>query len=433
MKTIAAALACVPIFLGTSAYAFESNVLVIAGGADATRHENVSKLAFDVAQRFGQKALIATNKKWEWLPGQQFLPADSGAQMGMAFSFFGSARNPEKFSSAISLVFINDHGGASSLQDGPIASTIVLGNGELWSGAELSKQIKQSLLNQKYVRLVGIQCYSGGLHEISFENENTCSASNTDFASVSNSDPKISAYGKGFWEEIRNPRLDLDGDGKVNLMEAHFAGALSDTLNEGKGQTSSMAYVDKVLAHGPYRYSLFNEPPAKQVLNGETTLAIAGTPKGIAEGEMCKIDPKANFLELIGLINGVDTILSHSNPFEMKGAPSGPLAPIYASMREKWLKEQPRMVATLIQAQKDTNELKTKWKSLSKAEQLNQNGTYTKKFEEIDDHKNQALAPMYLFWRFAEYAKNLEEFESVASPEQKQKLSRLLACELAPL
>ena len=55
-----------------------------------------------------------------------------------------------------------------------------------------------------YIRLVGTQCYSGGIHEISFNRKNTCSASTTTWGSTSRSWPKINAYGESFLKEIES-------------------------------------------------------------------------------------------------------------------------------------------------------------------------------------------------------------------------------------
>ncbi len=125
----------------------------------------------------------------------------------------------------------------------------------------------------RYIRVVGVQCYSGGSLNALFDTKirNVCGAASTNWLESNQSFDDMSAYGKAFLNEIRH-RDFSQVSAKPSLLEAHIAGLLRDPMNGGLAQSSSLAFVDYVLREGAYSPSYIAEATAaSQAAQGSGT------------------------------------------------------------------------------------------------------------------------------------------------------------------
>lgn len=337
-----------------------------------------------------------------------------------------------------SLIFINDHGGAPVSNDDPASATISLGGQIDLRTQDFGDFANLKLSDQKYVRLVGIQCFSGALHEVSFQNENTCSATSTDFSVTNLSDERISLYGQGFWYAAnsatyeRSP-ADLDENGEVSLLEAHYAGMVEDTNNEGRGQTSSMAFIDKVLKQGAYdptnveRHGFFDFNYSKIRMNPPPTFGV------IEEKEPCKLNAQSNLTDLIKVQNMVDATLNHGSLLEESAETLGPLLPFYKKMRERFQDYERQLSAGTDAYLEKDRQLRKEWEALNPLEKIFKHGEFEEKFEALRWKAVQDNIALYSFWKFAEYMRKTKEFLTKATEDQKKTFRRLVDCENAPL
>ena len=158
-------------------------------------------------------------------------------------------------------VFITDHGlnGATPLSSGINVARTNRQNFKdpkdyLYSHQALLDDLTKSVPAGASVKLIGIHCFSGGLHEVAQKLPKACSvASSTyDRSTVSPVDGTMNVYGDAFLSETRLHHFDLNGDGKTSLMEGHLAALSKDSLNLGRQNLSSFDYVLKTLKEGPY-------------------------------------------------------------------------------------------------------------------------------------------------------------------------------------
>ncbi|OQW47228.1 MAG: hypothetical protein A4S09_15660 [Proteobacteria bacterium SG_bin7] len=157
-------------------------------------------------------------------------------------------------------IFINNHGGSPNSLKDPKSAAVLLYKDPLniltrtpkITHTELEGLIQKYVPKSTKVNLVGIHCFSGALHHISFSGPNICSSSSTDFKSRTNTPEETNAYGRGFWNELENKNFDLNKDGKTSLYEAHLSALSHDPYNNGKGELSSITFVSSVLGEGEY-------------------------------------------------------------------------------------------------------------------------------------------------------------------------------------
>ncbi len=277
------------LFILCSKLLANSDLIVIAGNANQIRYANISKLWYNSFKLEGNRLIYANPtsyellNKWRFVDSADFVLFNNKNQLGdfpskntkQGQSFYNELISKTKeFPKDPLVIFINDHGYASNGlerdEDGSFSSDIPIVMNPLDSGIdmgeanlshrELSEYISKTHSSRKYVRLIGVHCFSGGLHSISFKNPNTCSASSSDWLTVSHSTPVINLYANAFVNEKdllpNEKQFDFDKNGKTSLMEGHLAGLSYDPVNFGRGQISSFAYVDSVLKKGAYDPSL---------------------------------------------------------------------------------------------------------------------------------------------------------------------------------
>jgi len=227
----------------------QSQLLIISGGSllDGSVFKDEIKDVYELnADGMNKEVLFAAaTGDWNFAPLSEQLPATSTADVEAQIKTAASRLQPEDTLT----IYLNDHGDAPTSATDAISGSVVLYGRDLslfppeLKDTELLQMIAQDVPEGTPVKIVAQLCYSGGLNEIAFALPNVCSATSTDFRSMGYVKTQ---YSHGFWAQA--------SQGK-SLLESHFAGLLADTYNQKRGQTSSMAYVDKVLHEGPYNPS----------------------------------------------------------------------------------------------------------------------------------------------------------------------------------
>lgn len=269
------------IFLGivlvsVAARALESDVLIVSGYTDLRQFYGVSSNFHQVVAAspasikspskttviagFGQVAEEAGPRQWE-SAFPNFKEIRTADQLNQGIADYVAATSK---SSKPGFVVISDHGTAPlrtrDVEKDPLTGSITAPVGDL-QHSRLAETLEANWKSGQPLRLVGLQCFSGGLHHIAFSNPNVCAASMTswrekaygaDFEDSMDSS-KGRGYQQAFAREIADRNYDLDGNGKTSLMEAHVAGMFADRANYGRPQTSSMAYMDLLTRQRGYR------------------------------------------------------------------------------------------------------------------------------------------------------------------------------------
>jgi hypothetical protein len=333
-------------------------------------------------------------------------------------------------------IFVNDHGDPPSSENSPITSSIVLyspTNGfrpspPKLTHAELAEILSKYIPPSVHIKLTGIHCYSGGLHDIAFKLPNACASSSTDFRSITDTTGSINLYGKGFWEELGNRRFDINHDGKTSLYEAHLAGFALDSADDGRGEISSMAYVDSVLKEGAYdeKYSwglwrlftkVFSSPKKEKI-----HLVCEYDPHLV---DLNKIESVANALNQIS----IQPLTQASQP----GSLPPQLQTVYQWADRDWKENKSKYLASLRGLQADYLNLKREWNGLGPIDQRQKRGEYTKKFDELEARAKARLAGFFATYRLMENMDRVGRFLRRATAPQKKTFARLLQCEWEPL
>lgn len=153
-------------------------------------------------------------------------------------------------------LFFTDHGQAPTDAKDPLTASVVLW-GEVVTLRELQGML-QTFPKEAQIQLMGIQCYSGGLHSIArllSENKDgpqICSAASSSWKIPTYSETTINPYGAGYLKAIKNAQGDqYPTDGKVSMLEAHIWAQKNDGLNL-EANVSSLDFIDFYLNEGPY-------------------------------------------------------------------------------------------------------------------------------------------------------------------------------------
>lgn len=234
-----------------------NDIIVIAGKADGIRHLKATKLAIEAFPKSKRYVNIGTTNKMKEAWNDEFHSTDELnflERPKQAIQMFDPVRNHKENSPVI---FMTGHGFSPRVESNPRTAGLqsIFKNGETaLNNKVLGNLIGKKLDNTKYNRIIATQCYSGSIHNISFDFENVCSLSSTDWKSPSIVTQKdnINLYVKGILIEKQSSNLGLNSNGKMNLIDAHIAGILTDYKNDSKQSPSSIAYVDYILGEGPY-------------------------------------------------------------------------------------------------------------------------------------------------------------------------------------
>ena len=250
------------VFVITSQLALADATLVICGNTESTEDQfrEMSQSAYQYSNAVGDSKFVFLGpKKWGVGKAEDVVTVPSGKSSG-----------PAKESIAIAIqkavkdlppgevlkIFISDHGFEPSSESKPKSSGLYMSRAKV-THQDLNELIRDNVPQDRKVILVGAYCYSGGLHNISFENSNVCSAAVTDFrtpAAGGNWFTGIPTYGNNFWKSAL--KLRKASGSKPALYESHVEASRDDFLNDWRGDLSSFAYVDQVLNQGPYQEKL---------------------------------------------------------------------------------------------------------------------------------------------------------------------------------
>jgi len=282
----------------------QEQILILSTATSAPRFENIVREVRENYQRPGSNAQVSLavsasnppdSSGRRTVPGPNWAGFDEVTHLEklteidkfLSSHLGGLSQAPQACSAGKenALVFITGHG------VGPQSREELLGGGlpvfgshgvqTQYSNHNLQNVIRDCSGPDRFIRLVGTHCYSGGLSNIVFDEKipNICSASSTDglhFGWSSDEGPPggISLYGQAFFNELKHREFPLGKTGSVSLLEAHLSGFLSDSLNDGRAQLSSLAYVDYVLHEGPYGpdNSLQMAAPPREVIRTKTDL-----------------------------------------------------------------------------------------------------------------------------------------------------------------
>jgi len=400
------------------------------------RYYNVSKLAWDTEVARGVKPIVvAVNGDWDFAKGGQVFPAHSTQDVENAIKLAVS-----KLKSGESLtLFVNDHGSSPNSVNEPLSSEIVLYGGTVTklppqlSHSDLMNLIKKYVPQENNVKLVGVHCFSGGLHSIAFNLPNVCSAASTDFRTPTKTTGEINLYGKGFWNEVRSKTINLTGNGKTNLYEAHLAGTMMDTENEGRGELSSMAYVDSVLGYGAYD----GKDPARKEkkIHGKTIVEISIGPPGPKLPDLCNLNSGGIDIEKIQAISSdiADILKEAALNVSGKGPSAQPLRNVYEYVAAEWAKNKETDVAKLKRLQLESEKLHKEWNNFSSVEKWWKRADYTKKFDALEAKTKEELGRFLAVYHTMQRLDRVNAFMKKATPAQKEKFASLLKCEWSPL
>jgi len=329
----------------------------------------------------------------------------------------------------------------------PASSSIKMERGD-FSHEEFGELLQEKYSANKFVRIVGVHCYSGGIHEISFVNKQTCSLASTDWVSKSSSTEEINLYGKGIVAEkdllSENKKFDLDKNGNTSLTEAHFSGLSYDNFNFGRNSLSSMAYIDKILEQGAYQRKLENDnyDPYQNNLT-PSLICPYQTPGKYAstlQNFISLIDP---FTDWRGFARNQRNILllKHDaiklTAAEIKILPM-PLKNIYfALLKNKTLidifvdfkEKTPKLIKSLADLKYARDNLLKQKVKVSQKKINNLNNDIR---EELRLLKTQQ-AKWRGFFKYFKYLKDITKFLSQATRIQKETFSNMIACEMATL
>jgi hypothetical protein len=139
---------------------------------------------------------------------------------------------------------------------------------------KLSQLFKKN--QNKTVRLLSTQCYSGSMHQLAFENNNVCVSASTDRRTAHFNPADGTAEHQGaFLSASAQNGWDLDHNGRMSMYERHLSGLLADTQNYSRSDLSSNAYIDFITKSGAYSTTTsFNSPAVNTFARPEALYAI---------------------------------------------------------------------------------------------------------------------------------------------------------------
>jgi len=232
-------------------FAADISFILSGGGRPDDNHKSFgesSKVAYTASKEMSLNTLVAyADGHLADLPSSDVVPATGLKDTVTAMT--RQAFDLSKRGGGTMLVYIGNHGLPPMKKDDYLGGGAVLytksnkGDPQVISHRQFSQLFSQYPRNVR-ILLVGNYCFDGGLHEISFANENVCSVSSTDWRTVSLLPAdKPTSFTETFWQEARAHKT-LEQAGQ-EAIESHAENGM-------RGQVSSLAFVDKVLKTGSY-------------------------------------------------------------------------------------------------------------------------------------------------------------------------------------
>ncbi len=392
--------------------------LVIAGGASRDRSYPVfkknSKNAFESATMMGHNAeVFAEDGSWGFKPeGKVHAALSVGDLEDLIEKMAKNLKPGEVFN-----FFIDDHGSEPKSDRSPETSGFYLFSKS--SGASAQKVTNEELLSmiKKYVpasspvHIVGTQCFSGGVHTISFDRPNTCSVANSDFRTTAKSDPERDPYSEGFHDYFFQKIGESSEEGKrTSLFDAHMRGFSKDTVNQGRGDASSFAYVDSVLKEDSYTQK------------DSWWQRVSGSPSQVSPPKndylVCAVE--GNFATEIKRLGEISAILGQ-----------GPQN-IYQKAIDDWNANHGQYEAVIQRAKADIAKIQRDWNALDENQKQLQRWKLTEDYEKVTKRFQQEsgkfMSTYYLLYKLQKVSK----FMKSANAEQKTKFAELIKCENGP-
>jgi hypothetical protein len=417
-------------------------MLFLSGGSEPLDNQQMFyddvKMEWGIAESRGfEPSVVEAKGDWDFAKKGAIFPARKKEDLEAAIKLAASKLQPGE---PLTL-FISGHGAPAESVSDPLDGKMELYTPYFFgvpaiTARELMEMLKKNVPADHNVKLVGLQCYAGSLHSISFQMPNACSAAYTDFRS-----PGIAGiigdshnrYAEGFWQELDDKHINYRGDGKTSLYEAHLAGTIFDDLNEGRGQLSSMAYVDSVLGKGAYDGNRFWD--FLKYLH-YARIRVGRGEKGVEFPRLCDLNS--------GMVDesGLEKLVSETGDILEADAfavakPSDeikPLNSVYRAMLEDWKKNKDKYLSTL-------NELKIEFATAqgiyesgnSMKQRIDRWPAFAAKVLETNDKMRKELYPLFAIFQTMQRFDRINVFLAKATPEQKQTFKRLLNCEWQPL
>lgn len=244
-------------FIFSSAQAAE--MIVLTGYVDKklqSDFENSSKAAYEYSKRAGDNITFAAglydglrvyskkSQTWKFIKPADAKPLANFSSTADLKNILVKSLKKLKEGEPLK-IFINDHGTAPHSESDELSSGFYMSSGKI-SHEEFEDVLKSVIPKNQKVILVGAHCYSGGLHNISFDLPNMCSASASDFRTTAVSGSLLKEYGETFWNNASGHTLSETQNRTTEMIYS----------NDYRSQISSMAYIDKVLGVGPYKERL---------------------------------------------------------------------------------------------------------------------------------------------------------------------------------
>ncbi len=422
----------------------DPQTLIIAGGANpksvGIRYLNISKHAYDTGKIFGQSPEVAAlDGQWKFADKGKMHPAMEDKDIENAIKSMVKKLKPgEPFN-----FFINDHGYGPNSERKPENSGFYLYNPESnWdknpsydvpkmSHEKFLEMINKLVPKETPVRIIGIHCFSGGLHSIAFSRPNTCTSASTDFRTPTYSEEKFNLYGKSFWEEFYRKDFDLDHDNKTSLFEAHMGGFTHDDNNESRADVSSFAYVDSILKEGPY---VEQDSWLKRVFDDPSEVAVPNF-----NYLVCSLLP--NFDEEIKKLKGVADILDKIAPTQQMPKDSEkvmqqiPTASknLFKLAIEDYQANHEKYQKILSDLRDAISEFRRNWEAVEEKQKDGKRAEFTTAFAKLDMQYRQEMGKFIPTYYLMNKMKKVERFLNIATPDQKKKFTELMQCESAPL
>lgn len=413
----------------TSAQAWaKDQTLIIVGSQpkDPKGFEESSRLIYEQSRKAGREVrILATDGSFKFGAAGEMLPASSldSVREQIQAAVERIKRDPK---GGTLLIHIDDHG--TSPATSPASGGFLLHNasekdGNWVSHPQLFLAIKDLVPPNVRVKLVGEYCYSGGLHEVAFRLSNACAASVTDFRTPGlSAKDEASAYAKGFYGAGL-------GD---SLMGSHWKGASLDQFNEMRGQTSSMAYIDKVMGTGAYdpenkagwtSIIRLRSPSGDSPTAGKESFQAGGGTTGGC------LDLVPQFQETERIAREVARIAWRPQGGASPGSLPAALRTSYERAVEDWDRSKGRYAATINRLQGELDVKSAAFDRLPLWKQLAQGPEMIRWFLKFQDRAGSELSDFARTRQILEDGRKVQKFLSKASDEQKTTYYRLLQCE----
>jgi hypothetical protein len=169
----------------------------------------------------------------EVLKSDEFKGSDSTLMV-----IYGHAGRPKKGADGIAKPHL------VSIPTWPKDNNAVTGRSARITLKELGGIIETASLGHP-VRIVCLTCFSGGIHAISRNIPNVCTASTTSHLLPSPVGVPDFEFSKGFWNAMQESKKPI-------FAEAVISGLKNDPMNLSFGQLSSLDYIDYLFNRGPH-------------------------------------------------------------------------------------------------------------------------------------------------------------------------------------